>query len=135
MAKGRPRTVVRGSFATIYTDTKTRNYEAGCKLLAKIEMGAVPPFEGPLAMTLEILLPIPPSWSKKKQAEAESESILPIGRPDIDNFIKAIQDSLNGVVFIDDSQIVIIMASKFYSRHPGTLIQVRPFDEVSKTMR
>ena len=60
--------------------------------------------EGPIGVNIIFTMPIPPSWSQKKQREA-------VGRyhtntPDIDNLIKGVFDSLNKVVWKDDKQLV-----------------------------
>jgi Holliday junction resolvase RusA-like endonuclease len=45
-------------------------------------------------------------------------------RPDIDNYIKFVMDSLNGLFWGDDSQVAFIHASKMYSREPRTEITI-----------
>jgi Holliday junction resolvase RusA-like endonuclease len=42
----------------------------------------------------------------------------PLTRPDIDNYCKAPLDALNGIVWRDDSQVVELTVSKFYSSRP-----------------
>jgi Holliday junction resolvase RusA-like endonuclease len=65
---------------------------------------------------LDFFVHIPKSWSKKKKA-------LKNGRycdnnADIDNYIKAILDSLEGTYYENDNQIVMIRGRKFYSETP-----------------
>lgn len=76
------------------------------------------PVEGPLVLSLDVRLPIPASWPKKKQEEASSGRLRPVARPDVDNFAKAVLDGLNGIVWRDDSQVVELRASKHYSISP-----------------
>ena len=59
---------------------------------------------------------IPKSWSKKKKLNAENSYCG--NNSDIDNYIKATLDSLNGVFFEDDKQVVRITAAKLYSSQP-----------------
>ena len=120
VAKGRPRFTKRG-FA--YTPAKTRSYEAALQLVAKAAMVGKEPLEGPLKAVFLICVPIPKSYTKKKKMDALLNDIRPIKKPDTDNFIKVI-DALNGVCFHDDSQIVDIIASKFYSNNPRLEIQL-----------
>ena len=52
-------------------------------------------------------------------------------RPDIDNLVKFVLDSLNGTLYHDDSQVVDISASKAYeslqgTTKEGTYISIRP---------
>lgn len=59
----------------------------------------------------------------------------PVTRPDVDNLLKGISDSLNGIVWQDDSQIVTLSASKLWagSRGPGLRINVVPCTPASPT--
>lgn len=83
------------------------------------------PLEGPLSLHLTVALPIPQSWSRKKQIMAVSGMLRPVSRPDIDNFVKAIADGGNGILWRDDSQITDLRAVKVYSDIPGVSVSVR----------
>ena len=63
---------------------------------------------------IDFMIKIPESWSKKKKQELNNTYCS--NNSDIDNYIKAILDSLNGVFFIDDRQVVEIFARKIYSK-------------------
>ncbi len=80
-------------------------------------MGMGEPFDYPLSVKVEAFMPIPASWSLKKQASAASGEIAPTTKPDSDNIAK-MKDALNGVVWRDDSQIVSLLVVKRYSRTP-----------------
>ena len=45
--------------------------------------------------------------------------IKPTVKPDADNVEKAVKDALNGVVWVDDCQVVNCEKEKFYSTKPG----------------
>lgn len=116
--KERPR-VYRGH---AITPTRTKNYEAAVRaewLQANKEI-----IFGPCAVRLVFYLPIPTSWSKKKQEAAERGELLPTARPDIDNLVKIVLDALNEVAFQDDKQIVELFAAKRYSRTPRTEVRI-----------
>lgn len=99
--KGRPRARVMGKFAHIYTDEKTANAEAMIRQFASLAMRGRPLLVGALKLSVTMWLQRPKSWSAKKRLE----NPIPTGRPDIDNCVKGILDSCNGIVFADDSQI------------------------------
>lgn len=120
--KERPRTTKTGH---VYTPEKTRSYEAALKYAAIEVMGDRPPLDGALEMEMTVRVPVPKSWSKKKQAAALSGELRPTSKPDWDNFGKVV-DSCNMVVWVDDSQIVRGLVEKFYSDKPGMTIRVRP---------
>ena len=69
-----------------------------------------------------------PSWSKKKKAAAygtERPFNLHTMKPDLDNIAKAVCDGCNGVLYLDDCQIVHLHASKIYDPTPRTLVIVK----------
>jgi Holliday junction resolvase RusA-like endonuclease len=67
------------------------------------------PLTGPIRLTVTAWLPMPVSIPKKRQKGA-----LPSKRPDLDNYIKQVEDALNGYAYKDDAQIVTIIARKRY---------------------
>jgi Holliday junction resolvase RusA-like endonuclease len=77
-------------------------------------MGATEPLETPLAAYIYITLPIPASYSKKRTAACLAGEERPTKRSDIDNYCKAIFDGMNGIVYVDDSQIVSLHSTKRY---------------------
>lgn len=65
-------------------------------------------------ITIKAYFEIPKSATKKERAEIiEGKRINK--KPDIDNIIKIILDSLNGLAYADDKQITKIEASKSYT--------------------
>ena len=126
---GRPRFRVVASkngkpFASAYTDKDTRDYQDNLRYQCQRAMKGRPLFKGPVSVVLRIYMRIPASWSAKKQALALSGAIRPIVKPDIDNIFKNCSDPMNGVVWLDDSQIVILRALKLYSDHPSVEIEI-----------
>ena len=80
------------------------------------------PCENLVCVSLEFMIKIPQSWSKKKRLAGENTYCN--NNSDIDNYIKAILDSLNGVYFIDDRQVVEVFAIKKYSNEPRILFKM-----------
>jgi Holliday junction resolvase RusA-like endonuclease len=80
------------------------------------------PCENLVCVSLEFMIKIPKSWSKKKRLAGENTYCN--NNADIDNYIKAILDSLNGVFFIDDKQVVEVFAMKKYSNEPRILFKM-----------
>lgn len=63
-----------------------------------------PPISAPVKTDITFWIPIPKSYSKKKRAEIKGTHC--VGISDIDNFEKALYDSLNDVTWDDDKQVV-----------------------------
>ncbi|WP_144469044.1 RusA family crossover junction endodeoxyribonuclease, partial [Bacillus pumilus] len=79
---------------------------------------------GPLELKVKVYKSLLKSFSKKKAAEAERGELRPAKKPDVDNYIKGIKDGLNKVIWQDDSQIVDLHVSKFYSSTPRIEVEV-----------
>jgi len=125
VAKGRARHTQVGGFVRTYTPAKTREYETLVRNTATAAMAGQPPCAAPMEMLLEIRMPIPPSWSKKKQVAAAAGQVRATKKPDSANVLKAIEDGLNGVCYIDDSQIVLHTIRKLYHATPAVVVAVR----------
>lgn len=115
--KGRPRFRKVGNFVSTYTPSETRDYEMSIKESFISQCGTEETyFNGePLRMTLEIYQAVPKSVSKKKTQEMLEGKIYPTKKPDIDNILKSVCDSLNKVAYQDDTQIVEMSQIKRYA--------------------
>lgn len=117
--KGRPRFTKRGH---TYTPAKTRAYEKLVKQTAL--MNIKEPFKEAVTVAIQIFKTPPKSWSKKKKAQALSGVLLPVVKPDIDNYAKGILDALNGVVYEDDNQIIKLIVEKQYGDEDKAIIEI-----------
>lgn len=124
VAKGRPRMSTRGGKIRSFTPQKTVGFEGLVAMAAEQAMNGSDPFAGPVSLCLHVDLPIPQSWSKRKQAAALEGSVQPCGRPDLDNYVKSIGDGGNGILWNDDSQVTALTAIKSYSTRPGVTVKV-----------
>ena len=123
--KGRPRFARQGTFVKTYTDAKTLTYEKSIQTYAKQAMGSTSPLIGAVAAYLHIGVPIPPSYSKTRQKACIEGLERPTKKPDIDNIVKAILDGMNGIVYLDDKQVVDLHLTKVYSSKEGIDIMVK----------
>ena len=53
-----------------------------------------------------------------------NNEIYPTIKPDTDNIAKSILDSLNGIAYLDDKQVVDLRVRKQYSEVPGVSIWI-----------
>ena len=86
------------------------------------------PIDSAVSLTVDFFFPRPKSHyktGKNSNVLKENAPKMHTKRPDIDNLIKFIADSLNGVFWTDDSIIYHIFSGKFYSESPRTEIDIK----------
>ena len=130
--KGRPRFGARYSpsagraFVNVRTPEKTVAYENLVKLEYGIQTKDFRFDEGTqLDMRILAFYSIPKSESKKRKAAMIEGRIRPVKKPDIDNVVKIIADSLNKIAYKDDTQIVDCQCRKFYSEEPRVEVTIQ----------
>lgn len=121
--KGRPRFAPSGH---CYTPAKTRQWERSARWQAALAMRGRMPMTGPVRLRVVAVLPVPRSWPEKRRAAALAGAERPTGKPDADNVAKAAGDSIEGIAFRSDSQVVEVVATKVYGDVPKVVIEVEP---------
>lgn len=87
------------------------------------------PFDGPLKVTMLFVFPPLSSWPQKKMAQMNAgATIYKDKKPDIDNLQKSVCDAMQGVVYINDSQIVDMHCTKIFGPVPMIEIEVKQFE-------
>ena len=76
-------------------------------------------------MSVKAYYPIPKSTSKKKKVQMLQGVLLPDKKPDCDNILKCIADSLNTIAYDDDKQIVHMDIEKYYGEEPRTEVTLK----------
>lgn len=123
-----PKQRPRLSGRVAYTPKKTRDYEERVRMAFRSSYHeAVPVYQSgvPVRAYIEIIVPIPKSWSNKKHIAAERGEIVPTSRNgDVDNYAKCILDALNGLMYEDDSQVTTLYVTKKYGNDPYALVRI-----------
>lgn len=73
--------------------------------------------QGPIKASIEAYYTIPKSKSKNVKAQMLKNIIRPVKKPDVDNIAKAVFDSLNGIAYKDDAQVVELSMAKYYAEN------------------
>lgn len=134
IAKKRPRFFRRGRGVGTYNCQMTEEGRFALSIMDQIRTkgysGILPlPRGTAIRLICWFAMPIPKSWPKRALAAIEAGERPPhVKKPDADNLLKFVKDCLNGVAWIDDSQVAFAQATKGYSPEPGTHIIVAPWE-------
>ena len=101
---GRPRSTLQGH---VYMPERTRKYERMVRRLASAVFQA--PYEGPVELRATFMLP-----DRRRR--------------DLDNLVKSVMDGLNGVAFLDDSQVVVNASMKFVDNNCCAVVCVKSLE-------
>lgn len=112
-----------------YTPKNTVDFEMLVRVAALRAMVGKKPFSGALFARVDCYLPIPKSWTKAEREAARAGTRYPVSKPDLDNFKKAVLDAMNGVVYLDDSQIVDDAGKKRYADEPRVEVFIQELDQ------
>ena len=115
----------RGGKVRHFKATNLDDYQQLVSLLASnaMQKAGQQPLEGPISAEIKIFRPMI-AMSKKKALLARSGVLLPTQKPDLDNYVKAIFDALNGIAYHDDAQICKIVAEKRYDDGNGERVEI-----------
>jgi crossover junction endodeoxyribonuclease RusA len=78
------------------------------------ELSGFKPVEGGVKVQLDFIFHKPKS----------SKRAFPWVKPDLDKLIRAVLDGLTGVAYVDDSQVILIQATKTYGINEGVWVTV-----------
>jgi len=105
-----------------FTPKKARDYESYIALVAN-QHKPIAPLDEPLAIEIIYYIPRPKSRASNKHK-------YPDRKPDIDNLDKLVVDSMEGIIFVNDSRIVMKKSMKLYG-DPRVEIKILTLDETS----
>lgn len=125
--KMRPKASAFGGHAKVYTPAKQVEYENWVRLCFKNAFPDFEPIEAgrPIEAHISVFLAVPQAFSKKKRKEALEGIIKPTRKPDVDNAAKSVLDSLNGISFHDDAQIVSLRVDKAYGNESWVDVELK----------
>lgn len=114
-------TTTTGRAILVESSKRLKPWRTLVNAAARQQMRNQPPNAGPIAITIEFVLPRPKNLPKTKPTPPATK------RPDLDKLDRGILDSLSGVCFHDDSQVTKIESTKRTAEHgeqPGATITI-----------
>lgn len=85
------------------------------RMRAAEAMAGRAPFTGPVSVEAVFWFVRPKSHFKGTSVR-ESAPLLPASRPDVDKLLRASLDAMTGIVFVDDSQVCMLLGCKEYHK-------------------
>ena len=136
MGKQRPRFSTVNGFVKTYTQAKTLNYETLVKheYMSKYDKMFFST-NSQLGVKIVAYFSIPKShyrYHKKTNTtdldkigqQMKDGFIMPTKKPDTDNIAKLVLDSLNGIAYPDDAQVVCLEVHKLYDENPRVEMEI-----------
>lgn len=103
----------------IYTPSKTRDYERMVRGI--YDHTGAGKLTGYINLYVTANYRIPKGMTKAEREKAVNGTRRP-GRPDVDNILKVIADSLNGYAYDDDSRVILAVGRKVYCEDGDSVI-------------
>jgi len=124
-AQGRHKHFQRGKFSGTYDPSSAKK-----ETFASILQAEAPetPISTPIALNVIFYMPRPKAHygtGAKSEMLKDTAPEMQSSKPDIDNLVKFVQDSLNGIFYKDDALICSLSANKIYSDRPRTEIVLK----------
>ena len=126
--KARPRlSRDRDGKTHIYTPKQTTEYEHSIFSAYKAAGGTYHGDKAYIKLRVTSVYPLPKRANKSVQRAMLTHEQLPSVKPDIDNTLKAVLDSLNGIAYADDKQVIATECHKVYGERPGLIITLEEY--------
>jgi Holliday junction resolvase RusA-like endonuclease len=118
----RARITTRGGHGHAYTPSghAIHAYRKAIAAAAR-EAGATPTDRAPITLVIDLVFARPKSHYRKSGLRADAP-VLP--RPDCSNVLKGIEDSLNGIAWVDDTQVGRVVVEKSYGTEGRTTVRI-----------
>ena len=118
----RPRITTRGRHGHAYTPAThpIHAYRQAIAAAAR-EAGATPTDAAPITLIVDLVFARPKSHYRKSGLKPDAPR-LP--RPDCSNCLKGIEDALNGIAWVDDTQVGRVVVEKSYGDEPRTVVRI-----------
>ena len=125
IGKGRPR--LNLYTGVVYTPKRTKDYESLVEQYFLLKYPRFKVLEGRIKVSIIAYFSIPKTTKKADINEMLENNISPTKKPDIDNIVKSILDSMNKFAFKDDNQITKLEVEKKYSLEDKVYVKIEEY--------
>ena len=117
----RPRVSTRGGFARAYVPQKHPVHAYRRAIAFEAVKAGAKPGRGTVNVVIEAVF-VRPKYHKTKRGVKVTAPEIP--RQDVDNVAKAVLDALNGVAWVDDTQVARLVIEKSYGDEGRTTVEI-----------
>ena len=125
IGKGRPR--LNSYTGVVYTPTRTKDYESLVEQYFWLKYPRFKILEGRIKVNIIAYFSIPKTTKKTEINEMLDNNISPTKKPDIDNIVKVVLDSMNKFAFRDDNQITKLEVEKKYALEDKVYVKIEEY--------
>ena len=125
IGKGRPR--LNSYTGVVYTPTRTKDYESLVEQYFLLKYPRFKALEGRIKVNIIAYFSIPKTTKKSEIDEMLENNISPTKKPDIDNIVKVVLDSMNKFAFKDDNQITKLEVEKKYALEDKVYVKIEEY--------
>ena len=125
IGKGRPR--LNSYTGAVYTPTRTKDYESLVEQYFLLKYPRFKALEGRIKVNIIAYFAIPKTTKKSDINEMLENNISPTKKPDIDNIVKVVLDSMNKFAFKDDNQITKLEVEKKYALEDKVYVKIEEY--------
>ena len=125
IGKGRPR--LNSYTGVVYTPTRTKDYESLVEQYFLLKYPRFKILEGRIKVNIIAYFSIPKTTKKSEINEMLDNNISPTKKPDIDNIVKVVLDSMNKFAFRDDNQITKLEVEKKYALEDKVYVKIEEY--------
>jgi len=125
--KARPRVYKRGKFVKGYNSQEKAEGEFALNAFESSIKVAGKKLSGPVFLDIIFHLKRPKSHygtGKNSETLKKNAPKFHVSKPDVDNLVKFVMDSLNKVTWYDDSQVFQVIGRKEYSETEETVLKI-----------
>jgi len=117
----RPRVSTRGGFGRAYVPGKHPVHAYRRAIAFEATKAGATPGRGTVSVVIDAVF-VRPAYHKTKRGVKVTAPEIP--RQDVDNIAKAVLDALNGVAWVDDTQVQRLVVEKSYGTEGRTTVRI-----------
>ena len=125
IVKVRPR--LNSYTGAVYTPKRTKDYESLVEQYFLLKYPRFKALEGRIKVNIIAYFAIPKTTKKSDINEMLENNISPTKKPDIDNIVKVVLDSMNKFAFKDDNQITKLEVEKKYAQEDKVYVKIEEY--------